>query len=682
MTSKILDRFGQPLQTVQKSTTLSQSLVGFSNGKRLFFGDGIYSFYSKNSVVFRGIDFLSSLGARLPFKIYSGENIVEGRFDSRFDLAYPNTTMTFNEILYQSLINYFYFGEAFIYIDLEFRTLKPLNPKHITNYNGTWRYSNGSEAFNISDDELIYIKRYNPDYIGKDCGDRGLSIIDVIKEDLTNDLAAQRYNTKYFENFGKIGGFFTSKNDVTTAAQMEMLAKQYSQIHSGADNAYKALALPGGIEYQELTQTMREMEYIESRREIRDKVLMTLGIHKAVVGATETANRSVTEEAVRTVWLHTLQPTLAMFQEKINQQLFRRYYPRYRMVWDYSSVPELKESMDTVLKQAEQMRNLGYTVNEINTYFDLGMPEITDPIGNMRLIPSNLVPTDDLLIEEDITVDDSTNEDDTKDFTALNKYIGSFEEKETKAISTSKYIRKYNKLTRTMEKKFAGKIGKFFSKELGKVLRYVHTQKSLNASESINKATVNSTTLLLGILDILGKNKNSLAEALEPVYNEASIGADTLAVETVGVTAEPTISSTVVASMTNKIKDISNHTYRMLRTQVNEGIEAGESIDEIATRIKGVYKTSASRSRIIARTEVQGVVNRTADERYRKEGVKKKIWKSAGDKTVRKTHKENDKLGVVDYNYVYPNNMTHPGASSGSASEVIQCRCVLVPIIS
>lgn len=660
----LLNQYGDPLPTTNKSTT-QQSLMAFSNGKRLFMDVGTNNFYSKNSVVFRGIDLLASLGASLPFQIYNNNKLIDGDFDNRFNLNYPNPDVSFNELMYKCLINYFYFGEAFIHIDLDLMVLSVINPKHMTRYNNVWRQSSTTVNRILADEELVYIKRYNPDNT-LDCDvDRGLSIIDVIREDLVNDVAAQRYNTKYFENFGKIGGFFTT-DDITTPGQMDSLAKQYAQIHSGVDNAYKALVLPAGIKYQELAQTMREMEYIESRKDVRDKVLLALGIHKAMLGATDTANRSVTEEAVRTVWLHTLKPVLTMFQEKLNQQLFRRYFPKYLMYWDYSGVQELRESKDSLLSQAERLRNLGYTINEINTFLDLGMPEVTDPVGDMRMVPSSFIPVDSLIIEDEpvvVTPKDDSGDDLGKFFTTDTK----------KVVSVSRYIKEHSKLTSAYEKKFAGKVGKFLSTELGKVLKYVY-------SIDKNKSGIDTVTMLLGILSILNTNKEVLVNIVQPMYNEISEEADSLAIKTLAVEEEPAASTVVVASMVNNIKNISNHTYRMIRTQVVNGVESGATIDEIADGIKSVYKTSSARARIIARTEVNGVVNRTSDERYRAAGVTKKKWVSTSDKDTRDTHKYNSKLGVVDYDFVYPNGQKFPNDSRGGASENVACRCTIAPI--
>jgi SPP1 gp7 family putative phage head morphogenesis protein len=136
------------------------------------------------------------------------------------------------------------------------------------------------------------------------------------------------------------------------------------------------------------------------------------------------------------------------------------------------------------------------------------------------------------------------------------------------------------------------------------------------------------------------------------------------------------LANEIVQTLTNEIKTINNHSYRLIRTQVKDGINAGESINDISKRIQGVYKTNKARSRTIARTESMKVMTRSSDKEYRDAGVAKKRWLAESD--ARSSHRAAHNEGAIDYNAAFSNGLRYPG-DSGPAAEVVNCRCVLVP---
>lgn len=648
---------------------LNQSLMAFDGNNVIYWDTDKVAKMGSHPALYRGIDMLADMGSQLPYKIYRGETEVpiERPLGNGFILEEPHPKMSFNEVLYVGLVHFYYSGELMIRIHKDpFFYLEPVNPKKMERYpdDSAWKLTKtkgGTER--IEDDELIYARWFNPD------GTRGLSPVDVVKNDILNDKEAIKYNTEFFKNFGQVGGFLYDELGKARLEDIKKVVDQFDIVHSGSKKAYKTLGLPGGIKYQEFAQTMREMQYLESRRDIRDRILSVLGIHKALFGVTDQVNRSVAEEATRQIWLQTIKPKMIRIQEKFNQCLFRNYFPGYSMEFDFSGVQELKESAETILNQAKIYRELGYTLNEINEKFELGMEVVTDPIGNMRLIPSNFVPADDLSVSlDDIKETPAGEKKDLTDF--FDK-----EPEDTLGKSITIYNRGYNRIRRKYQKQFQGKMSKFWAKELNQVIRIVLNQKSVKVSG------VDTNTLLSEVQNFLEQNKDELVKQLKPVYESASKNADQLASLAVGGTADPVANERVVGNLVNEIRGISNHTYRRIRTQVKDGVNAGETIDQIADRIKSLYKDSTSvRSKIIARTETANVIHRTANERYKEEGVQKKKWISTNDSDTRSTHRSNDSSGVVPYDHIYSNGQKFPNDGRGGAAENVNCRCSFIGV--
>lgn len=611
------------------------------------------NYYQKSGAVYRGVNLLSENISSLPMKIFKGETElpIDYVFPNGFSMANPHPQMSLNELLYTTCIYYFCNGEFIQHIivnDGIFR-LQPISPKKIErNKNGSWRFDN---KLTIPNEELIYSPLFNPN------NDRGLSPIQVVEDEIKNDLAAVNYSTKFFENFAAVGGTLIDKNGTATHDDMKKMVNQFNLAHQSKDRAYKTLGLPQGIEYQEGSQTMREMEFLESRKDIRDRILAVLGIHKALVGVTEAVNRSVAEEAGRQMWAQTLKPAAKRLQEEYNRQLFNRYFPGYHIQFDFSEIAELQENMESLLTQAKQLREIGYSTNEINTHLNLGMENIDDPIGDMRFVPSTLLPVDEFLITPEETKTKS-----------VDKAVDILNDIETKTRSATLYRVKYNRLQRNLEKKIASKLGNFFATQLGKVLSIIKNKKS------IEKADIN--TLLSNIMNLLQQGKDDLGILMKPLFNDGSLTASKFALNILNIEETPKINHQAVDSGVNSIKGINNYTYKLIRTQIKESIAEGESINEMSKRIQSVYKFNKSRARIIARTESGGIIQKTTNERYVKAGVKKHAWVGG----TRESHAAQDGV-IVKMGRPFPNGQIHACDGTMGPGENINCRCTNYPII-
>ena len=635
--------------------------------------------FSNNYVIYRGISLLAQNIAALPLQIFRGKELMDPDFVlPGLDLQNPNAEMSLYELLYQSCIYYFYRGEFMVYINIEggSYSLEPVNPRLMKRMpEGYWRWNNKK---NIPDEQIIFCKLLNPD------GFRGLSPVDVVSAELNIDMQAVDFNTAMLENYGQLGGVITFPENGPNRDDAAEIAKNFKSNHGGAKKAGEILVLGDGMNYAETAKTMAEMQFLEGRKDVRDRILGILGIHKAIFGVTDSVDRAVAESARRMLWQDTLQPNAIRIAEKFNVTLMKQFYPEYRVYFNFDNVEALKEDMTERLERALNYRRLSYTVNEINNLLDLGMDEIDEDGMNIRVIESTYSLVDDLLLEpepvppqlpnapgnapesaQDDLEPEVEEEKANKVIDSINKIIDS----DTMDKASRRYVRNFDKLRKKTEKKFNSKLRGFFSKELGKVLSVLHNSKSIDKiSENNLLAEIHGTVL---------RDKEILMATLIPVYEDGSLGASTLAQGMVDVTTiNPRIHEEIVGRLANEIRGVQNYTYKMLRNQVKEGLKAGETVDQIGRRIQDVYKFSASRSKTIARTETLKIVSQSTDKEYKDAGVKKKQWLGGH----RDTHVENASQGVVDYNFSYNGGLQYPG-DNGPAGEVINCTCALAPVI-
>lgn len=657
------------LEAALSKSALSDSLGYVSGGNYYEYTlNNTDKSYKNNYTVYRGVNMLSSMIAQLPFKLFRGEQElpIDHVFPNGFSMAYPNPSMSLNELLLKSCVYLFFRGEFINHIvdDGIFR-LEIINPKNLTrNQDDSWQLNQKNNRIIIQKEQLIYNPLFDPTITNYNTAtDRGLSPIDVVRSEIDADSSAGKYIEKFFKNFTQVGGVLVDKEGGATSEDMERVVAQFNSKHQGDSKSYKTVGLPRGVDYKEAAQTMREMQFLDSRSDIRDKILSVLGIHKALMGVTDQVNRSVIEEATRQLWVQTLKPVVIRLTEKFNQQLFRIYFPGYSIKADFSEVKELQENMESILKQAEGYRKLGYTLNEINEHFKLGMELVTDEIGDTRFVPRILTTLDQL------TVQTPPKELVAPPKKAIEKIADILIEKETKNTDGDAYRDAYLRKRKPLETKFNSKMKRYFFEQRKDVLKIMSEAKHPH-----------------NITNDLGKFFNDederIKETTKPLYIEgAELGIKIADAQfkIVNNSIDKDISETLVMNRVNKITGINDTVYNEIKLNLYEGLKAGESTDQIAKRIKGVYNMASTRAKTISRTETGGIINDSTAAEYEKKGVKRISW--AGG--TRQSHAKVNGT-TVSYGEEFANGLKYPGDSSGSGStakNLINCRCTFFAVI-
>lgn len=120
---------------------------------------------------------------------------------------------------------------------------------------------------------------------------------------------------------------------------------------------------------------------------------------------------------------------------------------------------------------------------------------------------------------------------------------------------------------------------------------------------------------------------------------------------------------------------------RHITSAVTQGILQGESIPDIAKRMRRVAQMSKVTATRAARTCVTGAENAGRVDSYRRAigmGIRvKKQWLATLDERTRASHRKLDGESV-DIDAKFSNGLRYPGDPDGEGSEVYSCRCTLV----
>jgi len=125
-----------------------------------------------------------------------------------------------------------------------------------------------------------------------------------------------------------------------------------------------------------------------------------------------------------------------------------------------------------------------------------------------------------------------------------------------------------------------------------------------------------------------------------------------------------------------------------LERALKDGLDAGESGDDLADRVKDVLGPEGGKARAerIARTEATGALNAGADATRGELAdlglVTGKTWLAVLDKDTRDDHEEanGQTVGVNDPFKVGGEECAYPGDVNLSAGQRVNCRCVAVSV--
>jgi SPP1 gp7 family putative phage head morphogenesis protein len=118
-----------------------------------------------------------------------------------------------------------------------------------------------------------------------------------------------------------------------------------------------------------------------------------------------------------------------------------------------------------------------------------------------------------------------------------------------------------------------------------------------------------------------------------------------------------------------------------IKRAITQGVVQGQSIKDMSDNIQKALETNLNNAVRIARTETTGVMGNARSDAFTlatENGLEfKKRWVSAKDERTRASHRELNGQ-VVDNDKAFSNGLMYPGDQSGTASEVINCRCTMV----
>lgn len=556
----------------------------------------------------------------------------------------PSDQLSTYDLWYQTVLILQLFGESFWLISGGSKG----KPKEITIFHPSlvreetnkttgallgWRFQlpNGAWSGVIDILDVVHFRIYDP---GKPY--RGTSPLESAGLATSGDIAAQKYNLDFFSRGAVPDGILWTEQDID-ATTADDVKEQWRKNHQGKSHEIDVLG--SGFKYETTHINSRDSEFINGRKMNREEVAAAFSVPMVVLGLLEGATYSNTEGQIKVFWQIKLKPTMALLCSSIDKQLVKD--KALKSGFDLSDVVELQEAHKDKAETAAKYFSMGWPLNQINDVLKLGFQPV--PHGDIGYLPFSLTPVDQIGAEDDDAIEGELLDDE-----------------EPKKLPAGK------------EKTF----------DLERIL--ASAERRMLTGQASTRAD-NSSIDIDSIIKLITDDDDRLKSLSSTFYRQAyQVGQDQMA-ELLGLDVKFDLkdprAKAFIEEKTLKIVGINDTTSEKIRAVLVQGVDEGQSVDQIAKAIKEAYNDFGDmRSRLIARTEVSQSVNGARYGLLQEEGSEAHEWLDSGDENVRETHVAEDG-NVVNVGEPFPvTHLLYPCDHNGEASEVIACRCVSLPV--
>ncbi len=280
------------------------------------------------STAFRCINLLSDSVANLPLQVmrYKDGIFVEDREDHLHYLlnVQPCSSMSAFDFWKQTIQYLLTKGNAYIvpmYIGLDLDRLVLVDPTCVAHDTNNDIYTINDSINGVSgtfkEEEIIHIKNYSYD------GKNGISTLSFAK--LTTDIALSGDNETLnrFANGGNVRGIVSNDTSVRGFGEYQdnELGKTADDMDSKFRSGKRIVSLPGQVQFNSLSLSSTDMQFLETRKFTAIEVCRFFGVHPSFVFADVSNNYKSAEMANVAFLSNTLNPLLRKIEIELHRKL-------------------------------------------------------------------------------------------------------------------------------------------------------------------------------------------------------------------------------------------------------------------------------------------------------------------------------------------------------------------------
>ena len=181
------------------------------------------------------------------------------------------------------------------------------------------------------------------------------------------------------------------KNGTEPVTKKDALRKEWERVHYGPSNAHRIAILDNGLDYQAITVSMADAQFVESHDTTVLDICNFFGVPAYKVNSGKQSYESNEQNAIEYV-TGTLHPNVLGYEQEDTWKLLLPSQRRKRLALRRNMLAELRGDTDSRGRWYQVMHALGaYSPNDILMHEEL--PDV--PGGDVRMASLNFVPLED-----------------------------------------------------------------------------------------------------------------------------------------------------------------------------------------------------------------------------------------------------------------------------------------------
>lgn len=359
----------------------------------------------KEATVFSCIRILADSIGKLPIKVYKnndGRQVDANHYLTPILKIRPNPWMSARDFFKALEVQRNIYGNAYAWIEFEtvgknaghVTGIYPLDSSKVEIYiddigllphKGRLWYvytDNKGTKYRIDPDEMLHFKGLTSD------GIVGMTPLNQLKNTIENAGAASEYLNNSFKTGLQTKGIIHYIGDLNPEAQ-RVFRERFEQMASGLKNANRVSLLPIGYQFQPLSLTMADAQFLENTQLTVKQIAASFGIKNHQINDLDRATHTNVEYQQREFYVDTLMDILTGYEQELTYKLFTNreleegYY--------------IKFNVNAILRADPKTRYEGYriaiqsgflTANEVRALEELEAKEG----GDRLLINGNMMP--------------------------------------------------------------------------------------------------------------------------------------------------------------------------------------------------------------------------------------------------------------------------------------------------
>lgn len=223
----------------------------------------------------------------------------------------------------------------------------------------------------------------------------GLSALEPAALGVDIHSGGQRWNKGLIENGARPSGALQVKDSEgkpssLTDEQYARLKSMIDQQFSGTANSGRPLLLEGGLEWQEMSLSPKDMDFLEGKHSAARDIALAFGVPPQLLGIPGDNAFSSYEQAKLAFWTDTAIPALTLYLEALNRWLVPLFGEDLYLWYDEEMIPALEPLRKS---KADRINAAAYmTIDEKRAAMGYGNYEPSTTPGGMILVQASNVP--------------------------------------------------------------------------------------------------------------------------------------------------------------------------------------------------------------------------------------------------------------------------------------------------